>query len=62
MKTLIKTLITICLIFIFAAFAFSSWCAYNSLAIGDVTQSLIHTTLAVADLFFLISSILLFTK
>lgn len=62
MKILIKILITISFVFILAAFAYAAWCAYNSLVIWDVTQSLIHTTLAVADLFFLISSILLVTK
>lgn len=59
MKTLIKTLITICFIVILAAFAFSAWCAYNCFVIGDITLSLFNATLAVVDLILLI---LLFTK
>ena len=55
MKTLIKILITICFIFMFTAFAFAAWCAYNCFVIGDITLSLFHTTFAVVDLFLLIS-------
>lgn len=62
MKTLIKILITICFIFILAAFAFSAWCAYNCFVIGDITLSLFHATIAVVDLFLFIKTILLFIK
>lgn len=62
MKTIIKIIISLALVYMLFAFAFGSWCAYNSFAIGDVTLSLIHATFAVVDLFCLISTILLFTK
>lgn len=62
METHIKILTIICLVFTLAAFAFSAWCAYNCFVIGDITLSLVHTALAIVDLFFLIRTILLFTK
>ena len=62
MKTFIKILITIGFVFMFTAFAFAAWCAYNCFVIGDITLSIFHTTFAVVDLFFFINTILLFTK
>lgn len=62
MDTIIKIIISLAVVFMFSAFAFSSWCAYNCFVIGDVTLSFIHATLAVINLFFFINTILLVTK
>lgn len=62
METLIKIIISLAVVYMFSAFAFSSWCAYNCFVIGDVTLSIINATLAVVDLFFFINTILLLTK
>lgn len=62
METIIKIIISLAVVFIFSAFGFAAWCAYNCFVIGDMTLSLAHTALAIVDLFFLIRTILLFTK